>query len=74
MSPATALTRALVIASDDGSAEVRGDEVAFSIGDRVTVVELGVDATVLKFHADGDLSVRFSDGDEGNYSREEVAR
>lgn len=42
------------------------------LGDTVTVTELGVDAVVVKIHADGDIAVRFDDGDEGSYSEEEV--
>lgn len=57
--------------------------IEVAIGDRVTVIESGMDATVtesdmdatvIKIHADGDLSLRFSNGDEGNYSREEITR
>ena len=42
------------------------------VGDLVTVTEIGMKAVVVKIHADGDLSLRFADGDEGNYSKEEV--
>lgn len=42
------------------------------VGEIVTVTELGSHAVVVKIHADGDIAVRFEDGDEGNYCEEEV--
>ena len=44
------------------------------VGDKVTVTEEGMNAVVVKIHADGDFSVRFDDGEEGSYSVAEVEK
>ena len=48
------------------------ESAARAVGDLVTVTEIGMKAVVVKIHADGDLSLRFADGDEGSYSTQEV--
>lgn len=42
------------------------------VGDTVTVTEDNAKGIVIKIHADGDIGVRFEDGDEGSYSTAEV--
>ena len=42
------------------------------VGDNVTVTELGVNAVVIEIVGDGNLCLKFTDGDEGSYSTEEV--
>lgn len=41
-------------------------------GDRVIVTDLKLEAVVRKVYADGDVSLGFSDGDEGIYSQHEI--
>jgi hypothetical protein len=41
-------------------------------GDRVMVIHLKAEGIVRKVYADGDVSLGFSDGDEGIYSQQEV--
>jgi len=48
------------------------DTAIFQKGDRVWVTELGEEAIVRKVHDDGDMSLEFSNGDEGSYSSQEV--
>ena len=42
------------------------------VGDKVSVKEEGMNAVVTKILEDGDLDLRFEDGDQGFYSPAEV--
>jgi len=44
----------------------------YKIGDKVMVTAEGQEAEVVKVHADGDIEVRFVDGEQGSYSPNEV--
>lgn len=45
---------------------------AVVLGRSVTVTEEGMEAEIVKIHPDGDLYVRFEDGEEGSYSLNEI--
>ena len=45
---------------------------ALVIGRTATVTEEGTEAEIVEIHPDGDISVRFSDGEEGSYSLSEI--
>lgn len=42
------------------------------IGEKVVVTEEGLEAEVLRIFENGDIEVRFLDGEEGSYNTSEV--